>query len=117
MFSEIVKNLSTEQIDKLEQLGVARARVSEWRKGKGIPSRKAVLLLAQVSGQNPMELEAEIMLMEAAPEQRATFRQMIKAAGVAASIAIITIAGTILPSDANATPHIQGVDKGALYIM
>ena len=111
MFLELVKNLTTDQIDELERLGVARARVSEWRKGKGVPSRKAVLLLAQVTGENAINIEAEIMLMEAAPEQRDLFRRILNEAGAAVAIWLLAFGVTYAPKDANATPLPKGLTE------
>lgn len=80
MFKDFAQKITTEQIAMLEQRGVARARVSEWRKGKGVPSRKAVLTLAEVMGLNPLEIEREVMLDEAGPEQAPLFQRALRSA-------------------------------------
>lgn len=86
MFYELVQNLKKEDIDALERMGVARARVSEWRKKRGLPSRRAVIALAAVTGVDVMELEREVMLLETEPAQLDLFRKL---AGVAAGMILI----------------------------
>lgn len=117
MYLELVKSLTREQIDELEARGVARSTVSNWKYGKRHPTRPQTLHLAQVTGVPVMDLEAELMLLEAAPEQRDLFRRVLSEAGAAVAVWLLVFGLTYAPKDANATPLKLGIDNQALYIM
>lgn len=77
MFKDLIAGLTREQMDDLKKLGVPQPRISEWRHGKGLPSRRAVLALAAVTGADAMTIEKEVMELELKPDERAMFRRLI----------------------------------------
>jgi len=90
MLREIIEGLSQEQKRELAALGVPHPRLSEWKHGKGVPSRRAVAALAQVTGADLMEIEREAMALEMKPEDRELFRGILKIpAGAMASLILI----------------------------
>lgn len=117
MFTELVKSLTKEEIDELVTLGIARSTVSAWRTGKRLPTRPQTVHLAQVKHVDVIKLEAELMLMEAAPEQRDLFRRILSEAGAAVAVWLLAFGLIYAPKDANATPLKLGIDNQALYIM
>ena len=118
MLRELIEGLSQEQKRELAALGVPHPRLSEWKHGKGVPSRRAVAALAQVTGVDLMEIEREVMALEMKPEDRELFRGILKIPA-GAMTALILILGIGFPAEkANADnglakPH----DSAGIYIV
>jgi len=68
MFTELVKNLTTQQIQELGRYGIHHSRVSEWKHGKRLPTRQQAVCLAAVTSCNLAELQDELTILEAKPE-------------------------------------------------
>lgn len=119
MLKELVNGLTREQMQRLKELGVPQPRVSEWRHGKGMPSRRAVLALAEVTGADAMELEREVMALELKPEERPLFSRVLKVPAGVWAVAILTIGMGATPSNANAHAGLQPLTRGqhSLYIV
>lgn len=109
MFKELIDGLTKEQMQRLKELGVPQPRVSEWRHGKGLPSRRAVLALAEVTGADAMELEREVMALEIKPEDRAAFSRVLGARTAALGVAILSLGMLGTPSNANAHGGLQPI--------
>lgn len=119
MFKELIEGLTKEQMQRLKELGVPQPRVSEWRHGKGLPSRRAVLALAEVTGADAMELEREVMALEIKPEDRAIFSRVLGARTAALGVAILSLGMMVTPSNANADQGSRPLPRGqhSLYIV
>lgn len=119
MFKELIEGLTKEQMQRLKELGVPQPRVSEWRYGKGLPSRRAVLALAEVTGADAMELEREVMALEIKPEDRAIFSRVLGARTAALGAAILSLGLMGTPSNANADQGSRPLPRGqhSLYIV
>lgn len=115
MFKELISELTPEQMRQLKEFGVPHTRVSEWRHGKGLPSRRAVLALAEVTGADAMELEREVMALEIKPEDRAIFSRVLGARTAALSLAILSLGMGAMPSDANAHRGLQPMGRGSTF--
>lgn len=109
MFKELISELTPEQMRQLKEFGVPHTRVSEWRHGKGLPSRRAVLALAEVTGADAMELEREVMALEIKPEDRAIFSRVLGARTAALGVAILSLGMLGTPSNANAHGGLQPI--------
>ena len=86
MYRELVQQLSKEQIDALQEMGVARSIVSNWKHGKRLPTRPQTIMLSTVCNVDAMTLERELMLMESAPEHRDLFKRLV---GLAMSLFLV----------------------------
>lgn len=64
MFFEILGKLSAADIHDLATKGVPHTRVSEWKKGKRLPTRAQALALATVAGVDFGKLEYELAIIE-----------------------------------------------------
>lgn len=118
MYLDLVKNLKKEQIDALEEAGVARSIVSNWKHGKRIPTRPQTLLLARVCNVNAMELEKELMLLEATPEQRAFFQKLLKIPATAVISVFLFLLLTSQSEKANADNNLAHENKpSVIYII
>lgn len=119
MFQEIINKLTKEQMQRLKELGVPHTRVSEWRHGKGLPSRRAVLALAEVTGADAMTIESEVMALELKPDERATFSRVLKIPAGVLSVAFLTMGMMGAPRDANADQGSRPLPRGqhSLYIV
>jgi len=95
MLKELIEGLTAEQKRELAALGVPHPRLSEWKHGKGVPSRRAVTALAQVTGADVMEIEREVMALELKPEDREIFKRVlnIPAGALTALILILGLLG------------------------
>lgn len=79
MYAELLENLTTADRKALAERGVPSSRVSEWKTGFRVPTRPQVLALADLKGLDPMELERELVLIEAEKEaqEKPTMRALI----------------------------------------
>lgn len=111
MFKELIEGLTKEQMQRLKELGVPQPRVSEWRHGKGLPSRRAVLALAEVTGADAMELEREVMALEIKPKDRAIFTRVLGARTAALGVAFLSLGMLGTPSNANAHGGLQPIKQ------
>lgn len=112
MYREIVQTLSKEQIDALQEMGIARSIVSNWKHGKRLPTRPQTIMLSKVCGVDPMELEKELMLLETPEDQRDLFKRLV---GLAASICLISGALTA-PGNSYANQRVSsGSTQGNIY--
>lgn len=64
MYLQALKTLSAQDIHALAAKGVPQTRVSEWKRGKRLPTRTQALALATVAGLDFGKLEYELALME-----------------------------------------------------
>lgn len=64
MFLQVIEKLSPQDIHALAAHGVPHTRVSEWKRGKRLPTRVQALALATVAGIDFGKLEYELALME-----------------------------------------------------
>lgn len=65
MFSDLVKNLTTEQRRHLTAAGITNTRISEWKSGKSHPTRTQSVILCAVTGYDFNRLEIELAEVEA----------------------------------------------------
>lgn len=65
MFLQTLEKLSAADVHALATKGVPNARVSDWRKGRRIPTRPQALALAVVAGIDFDELNRELTMIEA----------------------------------------------------
>ncbi len=79
MYAALINNLTTADRKALADRGVPNGRISEWRTGFRLPTRAQVLALADVTNVDPMELEKELVLIEAEKEAatKPTMRALI----------------------------------------
>lgn len=112
MFKELIDGLTREQMKQLKELGVPQPRVSEWRHGRGVPSRRAVLALAEVTGADAMEIEREVMALELKPEEKAIFSRVLKVPAGVLSVAFLAVGMIGAPRDANADQGSQPLTRG-----
>lgn len=112
MFKELIDGLTREQMKRLKELGVPQPRVSEWRHGRGVPSRRAVLALAEVTGADAMEIEREVMSLELKPDERAIFSRVLGSRTAALSLAILSLGMAAAPNDANADQGSRPLTRG-----
>lgn len=108
MFQELINGLTQEQKQELITRGIPQPRLSDWKRGKRLPTRTQVLILADVTKHDPLEIEAEIMLMETPPEQRDLFKRLM---GVAASVFLV-LGMFGAPSNANADQGSRPLTRG-----
>lgn len=115
MFQTLINGLTTEEKQELIARGIPQPRLSDWKRGCRLPTRTQVLVLADVTGTDPMEIEREVMALELKPEERAKFQRVLKipAGAMGALFLILGIMGT--PGEANAHRGLQPI-KGALTV-
>ncbi|CAN7629056.1 hypothetical protein [Acidovorax delafieldii] len=70
MYAELIENLTAEDRKALAEQGVPSSRVSEWKTGFRVPTRPQALALASVKGVDYMELEKELVMIEATEEAK-----------------------------------------------
>ena len=96
MFLQVLTRLTTDQKRELRALGIKPQLLSNWRSGHRIPTEVQIALLASVAGADRHELQDEIALLRATPEQRSLLERVmgkltstltVLAAGVIASMA------------------------------
>lgn len=68
MYAELIQRLTVNERKALGERGVTNTRISEWRTGLRLPTRPQVLALAEVANVDPMDLERELMVIEAEKE-------------------------------------------------
>ena len=90
MFYELIGSLSAEQKKELVARGVPQPRLSEWNCRKRLPTRAQVLILADVAKVDPLKIEAEVMLLEAPPAERARYAERLGVGTVLAVLAVLT---------------------------
>jgi hypothetical protein len=65
MFQQCLNKIDANATRELASLGVPAARVTDWRKGRRLPTRPQALALAHVTKTDFNELERELASMEA----------------------------------------------------
>ncbi len=65
MFQQALESLSSSDIHALAANGVPHTRVSEWKKGKRLPTRAQALALSMVKQLDFGKLEYELAMIEA----------------------------------------------------
>lgn len=65
MFDELVRNLTVQQKKALRALGVDPSTISKWKDRERLPTRLQAALLADVTGCDRHQLDAELTLLEA----------------------------------------------------
>jgi len=104
------------------RLGVTRASVSGWRRGKQVPDAGHVFELANLAGLDGVTVWAEIELQRAElaqlPLNVAAWRSLLqRLGGAAAAVAMVAGLG-VAPSPSQAAPDQSRVNPGdRLYIM
>jgi transcriptional regulator with XRE-family HTH domain len=90
MWPSLLDQLTKDDREFLHEFGVPSSVLSNWRKGKRLPTEPQVAALAARLNVDRHELQDEIALMRATPEQRTLLeRVMRKSAGAIASIAVM----------------------------
>lgn len=97
MFQQCLEKVDANATRELASFGVPAARVTDWRKGRRLPTRSQALALAHVTEGNFDELERELSALEAAKDAE-------KNRGVARLIAQLQGAGQILYLSTISTP-------------
>jgi transcriptional regulator with XRE-family HTH domain len=89
---QIVKN----DADTANKLGVSRACISDWRRGKNAPSDEQAIALAQLIGKPVIELMAESAAYRAkTPEAKSYWEQIAKYSATYASVAAIAVSSLV----------------------
>lgn len=70
MFTELLHALTTEHRTKLAARGIGSERLTEWRKGRRLPTEVQVADLADVTGVEWVRLQQEITVLRAPEERR-----------------------------------------------
>lgn len=65
MFQQCLAKIDANATRDLASFGVPAARVTDWRKGRRLPTRPQALALAHVTGMDFSELERELTTLEA----------------------------------------------------
>lgn len=112
MFQELIHGLTRDQMQALKELGVPHPRVSEWKHGKGLPSRRAVAALAQVTGVDAMELERAVMILEIKPEERALFQRALRIPASAMTAVFLVLGLSQTPENALANQQVSASKGG-----
>lgn len=88
-----------------KHLGVTRATVSGWRKGKSMPDVVACDKIAKIIGEKPLSVIAKVGELRAiSTAEKAVWRRLASAAVVALSLLpLVTIAATKSPTLTTAT--------------
>lgn len=68
MFQQCLDKIDANATRELASLGVPAARVTDWRKGRRLPTRPQALALAHVAHVDFNELERELAGLEAAKD-------------------------------------------------
>lgn len=68
MFQQCLQKIDANATRELASLGVPAARVTDWRKGRRLPTRPQALALAHVTRVDFNELERELTDLEAAKD-------------------------------------------------
>lgn len=68
MFQQCLAKIDANATRELASLGVPAARVTDWRKGRRLPTRPQALALAHVTDSDFNELERELATLEAAKD-------------------------------------------------
>lgn len=89
MFEQCLAKVDANATRELASLGVPAARVTDWRKGRRLPTRSQALALAHVTKANFNELERELATLEATKDAE-------KNSGVAALMRQLRMAGQVL---------------------
>lgn len=98
MFQDLIANLTMEQKRELMARGIPQPRLSDWKRGVRLPTRPQVLLLADVVNVDPLKIEAEVMLLETPPADRARYAKRLGVGTMLAVLAIL-ILGVIAGGD------------------
>jgi len=89
MLEDVIKRLDREKREQLRGFGISDQLISHWRTGRRLPTEVQTVALAEVCGVDRHELQDEIALMRATPEQRTLLeRVMSKSTGAIATIAL-----------------------------
>jgi predicted regulator of amino acid metabolism with ACT domain len=92
MLQRLIDSLTAEQRAKLHEFGMTTQRITDIKHGRRLPTEVQVVALAEVCGVDRHDLQDEIALLRATPEQRTLIeRVMRKSAGVAAAITLMVI--------------------------
>jgi transcriptional regulator with XRE-family HTH domain len=87
MLTALVNTLSAEQREKLLAFGITKQLLSAWKLGKRLPTEVQVVALAEICGVDRYELQDEVTLLRASPEQRKLLERLMgKARGVVAML-------------------------------
>ena len=90
MLANLVETLTREQREKLLEFGIHRGLLHHWKHGTRLPTEVQAVALAEVAGVDRHQLQDEIALLRATPEQRTLLdRLMRRSAGVIAGIALM----------------------------
>lgn len=79
MFTELLHALTTEHRMKLAERGIGSERLTEWRKGRRLPTEVQVADLADVTGVEWVRLQQEITVLRAPEERRSAIAKAIGA--------------------------------------
>lgn len=109
MFQELINRLTQEQKQELITRGIPQPRLSDWKRGKRLPTRTQVLILADVTETDAMEIEREVMALEIKPEERAIFSRVLGTRTAALGVAILSLGMLGTPSNANAHGGLQPI--------
>jgi hypothetical protein len=84
MFQQCLEQIDANATRELASLGVPAARVTDWRKGRRLPTRPQALALAHVTKCDFDELERELTALEAAKdaEKNSGIAKLMKTARV-----------------------------------
>lgn len=88
MLLQVISLLTAEQKRALDNAGISRQLVSDWRKERRLPTEPQAVILAGIAGANVAELQADIAMSRATPEQRPLVAAVLKKAlaGVVATL-------------------------------
>jgi acetolactate synthase small subunit len=89
MYIELINRMSSNDRIEMAARGVPSARISEWKNKGFLPTRAQALALAEVMGVNPVELETELVAIEASREaqKKPAMQRMLERMGIAACTA------------------------------
>ena len=96
MFKTLMDSLSTEQRAKLHEFGMSPQQITNIRSGRALPTEVQVIALADVTGVNRHDLQDEIALLRATPEQLPMLKRVMgKTRGAVAMLLCGVIAGAV----------------------
>lgn len=104
-------------------LGVVNSAVTNWRSGRSSPDDVIAAHLAEMAGQDPCSVVAELHAARAkSPEARALWMRMAEqvrhaVAAVMLAVGAAMLLGALSPAPAQASTLPSGGASGSLYIM
>jgi hypothetical protein len=98
VLAQIIDALTSEQKHALYALDIPKARLSDWKVGRRLPTLPQAKTLAIVAAVDPEPLLQWLAEQEATPAQRGLFRRFMEAAAANALGALIAPAGAVILS-------------------